>query len=256
MTVFYFSATGNSLYVAKRIGGRLISIPQILKSGERVFTDDMIGIIFPCYSGGIPRIVMRFLDQVELKAKYCFAIITFGNESTDVIDQIRKYSVAKGIRLDYLNTILMVNNYLPMFKIEEELNKAPRKGIEKAIAAVIDDIQERKQYIPSSGFSSKFWGAIFRSGANKITRGNVDQRFTIDKKCSHCHICTKVCPVGNINLNENHLFGHQCEGCLSCIHHCPNGAIHIKGEKSAKRFLNSNIKLEDIITANMQQNSQ
>ncbi len=33
MTVLYFSATGNSLAVAKRIGGNLISIPQAVKEG-------------------------------------------------------------------------------------------------------------------------------------------------------------------------------------------------------------------------------
>ena len=30
MTIFYFTATGNSLAVAKRIGDNLISIPQVI----------------------------------------------------------------------------------------------------------------------------------------------------------------------------------------------------------------------------------
>lgn len=29
MTVYYFTATGNCLYVAKRIGGTLLPIPQL-----------------------------------------------------------------------------------------------------------------------------------------------------------------------------------------------------------------------------------
>jgi len=32
MTVFYFTSTGNSLTVAKAIGGELISIPQVINS--------------------------------------------------------------------------------------------------------------------------------------------------------------------------------------------------------------------------------
>ena len=30
MTVLYFSSTGNSLYIAKRIGGKLLSIPECI----------------------------------------------------------------------------------------------------------------------------------------------------------------------------------------------------------------------------------
>jgi len=32
MTIFYFTGTGNSLAIAKSIGGSLISIPQVLAS--------------------------------------------------------------------------------------------------------------------------------------------------------------------------------------------------------------------------------
>ena len=38
MTVLYFSSTGNSLYIAKRIGGKLLSIPECIHI--------VIGLIF------------------------------------------------------------------------------------------------------------------------------------------------------------------------------------------------------------------
>ncbi len=31
MTICYFTASGNSLYVARQIGGRLLSIPKLMK---------------------------------------------------------------------------------------------------------------------------------------------------------------------------------------------------------------------------------
>ena len=55
MKTFYFSATGNSLSVAKRIGGELISIPQIINSEDKTVKDDVIGIVFPIYSLNFPR---------------------------------------------------------------------------------------------------------------------------------------------------------------------------------------------------------
>ncbi|CAG4707272.1 Uncharacterised protein (plasmid) [Enterococcus faecalis] len=43
MTILYFTATGNSLYVAKRLGGKLISIPQMIKENKYEFSDERIG---------------------------------------------------------------------------------------------------------------------------------------------------------------------------------------------------------------------
>ena len=50
MKIFYFTGTGNSLAVAKRLSGELASIPQVMKERDFVFKDEAIGIIFPLYS--------------------------------------------------------------------------------------------------------------------------------------------------------------------------------------------------------------
>lgn len=47
MKVLYFTATGNSLRVAKEIGGEPLSIPQMIKEGRYEFSDDKIGMVFP-----------------------------------------------------------------------------------------------------------------------------------------------------------------------------------------------------------------
>ncbi|MDR1530625.1 MAG: 4Fe-4S ferredoxin, partial [Clostridiales bacterium] len=79
MTIFYFTSTGNSLSVAKRIGGNLISIPQIIDDAETHYKDDVIGVLFPIYSLAAPRMVRRFLEKVKLEADYTFAVGTYGN---------------------------------------------------------------------------------------------------------------------------------------------------------------------------------
>lgn len=43
MKILYFTATGNSLYIAKSIGGELYSIPKMVKEGTSEFTDKKIG---------------------------------------------------------------------------------------------------------------------------------------------------------------------------------------------------------------------
>jgi hypothetical protein len=54
MKVFYFTATGNCLEVAKAFGGELLSIPQVLRQNKTSFEDEAIGIIFPCYALATP----------------------------------------------------------------------------------------------------------------------------------------------------------------------------------------------------------
>ena len=57
MTICYFTATGNCLYVAKRIGGELRYIPNMLKNSTMDISDDAVGIICPVYAGQMPGMV-------------------------------------------------------------------------------------------------------------------------------------------------------------------------------------------------------
>ena len=75
MKIIYFTGTGNSLAVAKKIGGELIAIPQ---AKEQTYKDDVIGVVFPTYGCMLPGIVKRFLEGVKLEADYIFAIATYG----------------------------------------------------------------------------------------------------------------------------------------------------------------------------------
>ena len=43
MKTCYFTASGNSLYVARTIGGELLSIPQLMKREDIILEDDAVG---------------------------------------------------------------------------------------------------------------------------------------------------------------------------------------------------------------------
>ena len=49
MTTCFFTASGNSLYVAQRIGGKLLSIPQLMRQDKIEIEDDAVGIVCPVY---------------------------------------------------------------------------------------------------------------------------------------------------------------------------------------------------------------
>ena len=62
--LFYFTATGNSLYVAKQLDPRCISIAQAIHDELRAYEDRQIGIVCPVYAGEPPKMVKQFLREI------------------------------------------------------------------------------------------------------------------------------------------------------------------------------------------------
>ena len=61
--LFYYTATGNCLYVARALDENLISIPQALKKQILMFEDEVIGIVTPVYAGETPKTVKKFIQK-------------------------------------------------------------------------------------------------------------------------------------------------------------------------------------------------
>lgn len=62
--IFYFTGTGNSLYIARQLAGEnaeLLSIPQMVKRGKYEFEADEIGIVYPIYGHMPPYMVRQFI---------------------------------------------------------------------------------------------------------------------------------------------------------------------------------------------------
>lgn len=250
MKTFYFTGTGNSLHVAKEIGGELLSIPKMLKENNFEFEDDAIGFVFPCYCFGLPRMVIEFLKKSKFKAKYFFAIMTYGMEAASGLSHIEEMGRKIGIAFNYTNEILMIDNYLPLFDIDNQLNIEENKNIEKNLKYIVNDIAIKKNRLTRKGIVSIIMSKIVYT-AYKFMYDNNDKQFIVNDNCKGCKICEKVCPKDNIIFESNRpKFLHKCDSCLACIHHCSKTAIHLKNEKSPTRFINKKVTLEEIIDAN------
>lgn len=78
MTVCYFTASGNCLYVARKIGGTLLSIPQLMKQDNIEIKDEAVGIVCPVYAVEMPMMVKEFLKKARITTPYFFFIYTYG----------------------------------------------------------------------------------------------------------------------------------------------------------------------------------
>jgi ferredoxin len=231
--------------VAKRIGGNLVSIPQIIDSLKPEYADDVIGVVFPIYGFGTPKMVARFLRETKLSAEYTFAIGTYGNKPGACMRNVQRLA-----GFDYAESLLMVDNYLPGFDIDKQISKLPEKNPEENLRRIITDIETRTRKETTSNLGWRAATAVIKTGEKFFMNDTQAQGYIVNDNCIKCGICAKICPSGNIRVSDKVEFGNQCEWCLGCVHLCPKNAIHMKNERSAARWLHPDISLNDIIEAN------
>jgi Uncharacterized Fe-S center protein len=247
MTIFYFTSTGNCMHVVRSIGGRTLSIPQELVSEQREYKDDSIGFCFPCFYWDTPQIVKQFLRQKKFSAQYFFAITTCGTTAMACTNNFFNLCKRLGIRLDYINRLVMVDNYLPLFDIEKQKLCEPKKQIETHLVQIVGDIFQRKHYIHKIGLLPYLLSNLCTKIEYALCH-NKDNHYRLNSNCVACGYCVKICPVNNIKLKKGKPhFLHHCQDCLACIHICPKNALHVRGERSSARYINPNINIKDLL---------
>lgn len=130
MKICYFTATGNCLYVAERIGGELLSIPQLMRQEKIDLTDDAVGVVCPVYAGKVPMMVREFLAKVKIRTDYFFFIYTYGSGYGEAYAHVELAAREAGFKLSYINAVIMVDNYLPIFDMQDQIDTLPQKDVE------------------------------------------------------------------------------------------------------------------------------
>lgn len=251
--IFYYTATGNCLYVAKKIEESPKSIPQELKKEKLKYKDEKIGIVAPIYAGELPQTVRRFIEKARFETDYFYMILTYGNKDSVAGIWSEKFCQNHGIKVHYIQTIKMVDNYLPSFDMEEQ--QALDKKEDEQIKMAIENIQKRVQSIPSP---TKEGIAAYEMVSQRFQEHpelNNGESILMSDRCVGCGICEQVCPIGNIKIEakKSKRKKRVCDFCLACVHHCPFQAIDLVVDKNPKaRYRHSAITLKEIVKSNYQ----
>ncbi len=265
--VFYFTATGNSLYIARQLaseGNEPLSIPQLLKNRQLEFEADEIGIVYPIYGHMPPNMVKEFLQTAKLKANYLFCVPTFGARKCSAVEIWDNLAKTCGYKFDYICTLMMVDNWLHAFDMNEQMKMD--KHIPEQLTKIQEDIAAHRQWHEPTTQEERDMHAGFMqfSGLNERDAFlmSASERFLIEGNCIECGICIQVCPRGNYKLTSRGITANgQCDYCLACIHACPQKAIQFRPsenpllgpERNPKaRYRNEHVSLMDIKRANDQ----
>jgi len=266
--IFWFSGTGNSLYVAKCLSAQLDNVPLINMSGgtpHGIFggSATKIGFVFPAHYNTMPRDVKTFIEKLEVNpGTYIFAVVTIGGLGNGTLTALRTALTARNLQLDYGVCIHMPPNFVLMYNPADssKSEKASDKA-DKRLHKIAKDISDHKKN--KASFSEKrdhkFFARlepILVARKFPFTIKNLyspymdfDKAFSASDKCTSCGLCEKLCPARNIKLeNGKPKWQGNCEHCVACISWCPLRAIEYGNNTQARRrYHNLRIKASELM---------
>jgi ferredoxin len=254
-TIFYYTGTGNSLWVArtiqKELGEATLLPVNEANTVKEAMNSEVVGLVFPVHMWGLPPRVIRFISGLKtLKPQYLFAVAVNAGQVANCLIQLKKLLAKNGLSLSSGFSVNLPSNYIPWGgpgPVEKQ--NAKFEAARQKLKTVSSIIQRAEKKLPEKGpvISSAVFSLIYRLSFPRLA--SMDRQFWADEKCNGCGICGKICLAANISLSDSKpVWGHRCEQCFACLQWCPRQAIQY-GKNTAKypRYHHPEVKLQDML---------
>lgn len=233
--IFYFSATGNSKYVAECIAKELNDVAKSITDymGEGNFSttlqeNEVLGIITPTYFWELPSIMRDFLKKLMVHCEgsnYIFSVSTYGTTPGASGAEINHILKKKNIRLDALYSLQMPDTWTVIFDLSDkkkisDQNQKADETLKKLLISIKnhENGNHMKRSMPYG--IRHITHQFYESGRRTV-------HFQVEESCIGCGLCEKKCPVHAIKMQNKKPFWdeHKCVMCLGCLHRCPKFSI-------------------------------
>ncbi|KNZ40313.1 EFR1 family ferrodoxin [Acetobacterium bakii] len=267
--LFYFTGTGNSLAIARKIAEGLTDVDVVPMLKDDAHTSisketEKIGLIYPVYMNAVPRVVVKFIEKLAFRSGiYIFAVATHGGTPGAAGLYLYKILKRQQIPLDAYFEIEMINNTpkgvapKPLMTMDWELKITP----EKIETMLIRADSSTKDIVYKIAISDKTTSLNMTSGRKKIVywmmkplwyiseKSKPKLNFILDECCIGCGLCESICTTRRIKMNEGkpEWINENCNFCYACFNYCSVQAIGVTHyAKKLGRYHHPEINANDI----------
>lgn len=243
--IFYFSGTGNSLWIARQLAeilnDELIPIAET-NSLERTYSlkkGEKVGFVFPVYAWAPPKIVLDFVEQVQLEQPdYLYFVCTCGDDVGKTAEVFKKALNKRHWTCNAGYSVTMPNTYvsLPGFDVDNRILEQMKVHNAKARVRFIAEELAKKVQMTSfnchEGSFPRLKTYLLRPFFNRFLMS--PKPFHATDRCTACKRCEHKCPMHNIKVEDRPRWGNRCSQCLACYHTCPFQAIQYGNRTKGK----------------------
>ena len=234
--VLYYSATGNTEFIAQELAKRLddecVNLLPRIKSGNNSIlrSEKPFVVCAPTIVCEMPRFLNAYLKKQDfLGSRDVYFIFTSGGYCGCGGLLAKKIFDKKRMRFHGYTEFRMPRNYVASDaypqnspeEIEERITESVGRldGVAEIIASGRELEAERKV---------QFWETVVTVPFNPVWakfKLTAKDFYTTDK-CIGCGKCERLCPLNNISLKDKKpVWGNSCTHCMACIGNCPTQAI-------------------------------
>ncbi|NLL05406.1 MAG: 4Fe-4S binding protein [Clostridiaceae bacterium] len=239
--IIYFSATGNTEFVAKAIKEEFerknVACDTYEISKDTGFEDKYDFYVFgaPIHAEMFPAFYSEWLNKHIDKGnnRKCIVFSTQANSIACGPAVFGKKLKKIGFEVIIEDCVYMPNNYyIVMFKrfTEAQVVDALKKA--KAQAGIIVEKFLNNETLFNSSKSREIWAKPVFKMFDMWSRKWAQKGLVVDmERCTRCGLCQKQCPVDNIEVNKDKVtFFDKCISCQRCVHKCPVNAFLYKNK--------------------------
>ena len=268
--LFYFSGTGNTRYIAKRIcetmssrgyAAEEVSIEGLSVADARTMIDNssVVGLGWPIYGSDIPPIMKKFIQSMPIVENkplltFCTQMVFSGDGAVIMRHRLE----AKGYVQKWAMQFNMPNNIsvggIPIkcsgdyAQHEEKYLKQARKKADFLAYKVqknVEDIRGATIFHTLAAMSQ-------RPAYKYLVHGAMVKKLGVNGDCTGCGLCADMCPKDAITVENGkarHTNRKECTLCFRCMDFCPKAAVTYSGRVKKPLYKGPDKQTYDAILA-------
>ena len=250
--IFYFTATGNSLYAAEKLAAatndRLVSISKALRDEQFDFDvtgDEYLGFVVPTFAWTLPGAAALFIKKLNLtgyKSQYVYGVFTCGASSGSESAALATLLMEKSIGYNGSFDLVMPDNFIIWSEVPSPARlEAILDNTDRTLEKIIAAVRAKKDGTIGTGKPKDLYMPL-----EDISTSKNNSKFHVTDACIGCGLCMTLCPMRCIKPDDNchPVWEGRCTMCLTCLHRCPSKAIQYGSDTQNKgRYVNPRVKL-------------